>query len=343
MGEVTGAPTGREADGSGGGVAQVVPLVTTRALDRALDYRVPEGLTVERGQLVAVRIGPRPVLGVVVSREAPTWEGTLAPIAGVVAAAPVPVGLMDLALWMADYYLAPLAGCLKLVLPPGADGVLRRRADGSFGLGDPPSGEVRRLVCRLREGATASGRRGAILDGLRALGGSAPVADLCRAVGTTGATLRRLADAGLVHLAEEGVPRSSLAWFGEVAGAAVTAPVMTAEQTAALAEVGRLLDGPSGGLLLHGVTGSGKTEVYLGAIEAAIARGGRSIVLVPEIALTPQLMARVRARFGARVAAWHSGLAAGERAAEDRRIRQGRWTWCSAPAARFSRPCRTCV
>ncbi|MGB1627282.1 MAG: primosomal protein N', partial [Miltoncostaeaceae bacterium] len=76
------------------------------------------------GALVAVRLGPRAVLGVVVGREAPTHSGALAPIAGVVDAPAVSAELLALARWVAGRTLAPLGACLKLVLPPGAEGAL---------------------------------------------------------------------------------------------------------------------------------------------------------------------------------------------------------------------------
>jgi primosomal protein N' (replication factor Y) len=100
--------------------------------------------------------------------------------------------------------------------------------------------------------------------------------------------------------------------------------VLNEEQRRAIERVERALDGDGDSeLLLHGVTGSGKTEVYLAATEAALARGKGAIVLVPEIALTPQAVERFRARLGDRVALLHSAMAEGERYAEWRRLRDG--------------------
>jgi primosomal protein N' (replication factor Y) len=310
----------------GGTAAQVVPLVAARALDGALDYAVPAALdaAVVPGALVAVRLGPRAVLGVVMSREPATHAGRLQPVAGVVDAPPVPADLLDLARWVGRRTLSPLGTCLKLVLPPGSEGALRRGPDGTWTLGSPTGQGRERMVARPVRGAEApTGRRAAVLAELVALGGELPAADLVRVAGTTMPTLKRMADDGQITLTAERADASGLNWFGP-APDADTPPTLTDGQAAAVARLTAAIDSDGvDALLLHGVTGSGKTEVYLRAIEAARARGKSSLVLVPEIALTPQFLGRLRARLGERVAVWHSALAPAERAAEDRRIRSG--------------------
>src|SRR5690606_10876056 len=125
-----GLATTRSGDAGGAvtppAAAQVYPLVEARGLDRVLDYAGPPHLddVAVRGALVACPLGRRRVLGVVAGREAPSHEGRLVALAGVVDAPPLPGELLDLALWVARYYLAPSAACLRLVLPPGADGAL---------------------------------------------------------------------------------------------------------------------------------------------------------------------------------------------------------------------------
>jgi primosomal protein N' len=112
----------------------VFPLVEARSLDRILDYAVPPGMegTARPGAMVVCPLGPRRVLGVVVGREPPSHEGRLVPLAGVVEGQPVPAELLELAAWMARYYMAPVAACLRLVLPPGGGGALRRDATGEW-------------------------------------------------------------------------------------------------------------------------------------------------------------------------------------------------------------------
>ena len=297
---------------------QVVLLVTARALDRPLDYLVPDDL-VDRagpGALVACPLGRRTELGVVVGTEPSTWTGRLATLAGVVEVAAIPGTLMELATWIARYYAAPLAACLRLVLPPKAEGTLRRRSDGTWWLADPP-GPPAQLVVEAHDGG-GTARQQAITAALRAAGGTLTARELCARAATTLPTLRRMADAGLLVL-----ERRERAQLSPGSGERSPGPTLNEQQLHAVEEIRAALARGQEALLIHGVTGSGKTEVYIHAIEATRALGKCAIVLAPEIALTPQLLERLRARLGAGVAVWHSGLSDGERAVEDRRIRSG--------------------
>ena len=134
------------------------------------------------------------------------------------------------------------------------------------------------------------------------------LADLARAASTTAATIRRAAACGALAIAEMPITPAF-----ESASAASATLNPTADQARAIDAIGETVrDG--GCLLLHGVTGSGKTLVYARAIERVRAAGGRAIVLVPEIALTPQTAGRIAQPFGSRVAVVHSGMSDGERA-----------------------------
>jgi primosomal protein N' (replication factor Y) (superfamily II helicase) len=156
-----------------------------------------------------------------------------------------------------------------------------------------------------------------ILTGVR---GPLPVAMLLKE-GVSRALLARLEKSGKVTLWEEPFTAEEDPWE---ANFVPPTNVLNAEQENAIASVREwLAAGKFAGGLLHGVTGSGKTEVYLGAMEAALAQGRTAIVLVPEIALTLWLSRLVRARFGAAVAVLHSGLADKERAHEWWRVRRG--------------------
>jgi primosomal protein N' (replication factor Y) len=216
--------------------ASVVPLVSARALAHPFTY-LADGL--EKGAVVSVRFGKASRRGVVVGLEdeAPPEVDPIA-VDGVLGA--VPAALVDLALWVAEYYGSTPARALGLVAP------------------------------------AARARR-------------------------SGARRRRR---------DEELP-------------AEEAPAEPSDtQAAALERIVAALDG-GGTFLLYGATGSGKTEVYLRACEQALARGRGAIVLVPEIALTPQALGRFRARFGERVAVLHSGLTEAERRDERERIASG--------------------
>jgi len=227
-------------------------------------------------------------------------------------AAGVSPELIRLGLWTAREYCSTPARGLELVLPPGTGA----------------SGRAPRPQLELRAEITPAG--GAALDGAVRLGSRQRevLARLDEAgrelaageLGVGRAGLRRLEQRGFVELRETEVRRRppSLA-----VGAPPRRVELDSAQRAAVAEIVKGLDGDGRELLLHGVTGSGKTEVYLAGAEAALERGRGAIVLVPEIALTPQTLARFRDRLGERVAVLHSGLRAGERQDEWRRLRNG--------------------
>ncbi len=161
-----------------------------------------------------------------------------------------------------------------------------------------------------------------IAETIRAAGEVA-VRELNRAFGRTCDNLRRLREAGAIVIEERRVWRLPRLADATVGGAAGEPPPLTSEQRRAVETIVAKL-GSAGTLLLQGVTGSGKTEVYLRVIEAVLARGQGALVLAPEIALTPQLVARFAARFGARIAVLHSGLTSGERLDQWEQIAAGR-------------------
>ena len=159
---------------------------------------------------------------------------------------------------------------------------------------------------------------------VEALASGEPVAidELARLIRGAKAAVRELAKAGVVELAERELPLDAVASGG---GMHVGAPpVLTAEQAVAVdAIVGAFGTADWKPFLLHGITGSGKTEVYLRVIAETLAAGKTALVLVPEISLTPQLAARFRARFGDQVAILHSGLSEQARLGEWSRLRRG--------------------
>jgi len=148
-----------------------------------------------------------------------------------------------------------------------------------------------------------------------------PVAELCQAAETSRSVINALATRGLLTIGEREVRRDPLEGREFVL---TSAPKLTLDQEIAWQQIAAGLDSPNGQVyLLHGVTGSGKTEIYLKALARVLEEGGQAIVLVPEIALTPQTIRRFAARFPDRVAVLHSRLTAGERFDEWRRVRDG--------------------
>jgi primosomal protein N' (replication factor Y) len=287
-----------------------------------LTYRASDTPPV-KGARVRVTVGPRAYVGCVVDPDAPPPPaGTKTKDLGeTIDATPyVPSAVVDLALWVAEYYAAGPGDALALAVPPA----------GRSGKADPFRTET---MVTLVAGAAPQGdggvRRGPkqreALAQLEQGGGTLAAAAL-RAAGISTATLRALEVAGLVTTAERVVDRDP---FVDTAGWSMAphhAPVgtLTEEQAVALAHLeSRALTAAFQTVLLHGVTGSGKTEVYLRLAQAVVAMRRRVLILVPEIALTPAAAGRFRERFGARVAIQHSGLSAGERHDQWHRIRRG--------------------
>jgi primosomal protein N' (replication factor Y) len=329
-------------------VAKVIPLTRTRAVRGAFDYRLPsgssargapsgdgaargeasdDGADIGIGSILKVPFGGRSAFGVVVDMAA---TSELAPdrLAEPDAVLPssVPADLVALAAWMAAEYCSTTARALGLVLPPGTtEGVRTKRvlvaelsAQGRSALSDS---EVR----------LTDGQRG-LLTRLQS-DGPALAADL----GTS--ALRRLESRGLVNLDLRDRPRRPV--DHAVGAASALAPPLTPDQRAALQPIRSALSEVTpapDGFLLHGVTGSGKTEVYLQAVAGALAAGRTAIVLVPEIALTPQVLWRFQARFGDVVAVLHSALSVGERHDEWQRLRRGEARVCVGPRSAVFAP-----
>jgi primosomal protein N' (replication factor Y) len=307
-------------------IAKVEPLTTARALRGPFDYLLPERLgEVGVGSVLLVPFGRQRILGVVVGLAAESEvppERLAEPIAALEAGAGPE--LVDLGLWLAREYCSTPARGLELVLPPGTTGAR----------GEPkPRYETRAVL-------TPSGR--AALDGGERLGPKQRLAleRLATQRGPAPAagdrdSLRRLEKRGLVELQRVEVSRRPQT---VAVGAQRERPRLNDSQAAAVRRIEAGLDGDGAELLLHGVTGSGKTEVYLAATEAALERGRGAIVLVPEIGLTPQTVARFEARFSDRVAILHSALSAGERRDEWQRLRRGEARICVGPRSAVFAP-----
>lgn len=299
----------------------IARIITGLALNREFDYRIPEGLKgkVRIGCTVQVPFGRRRMTGFVTAvTDQSEYGKTLKEIEEVTREAPLfDEKMLRLARWIGDYYAAPFENAIAAILPAavrraGAD--FRRRLSAvRVAEANPPEEEVAALTKRSPKLAAAW----AALAGGEAMG----VAALERMTGVGTESLRRLATRGWIRLEPQVDIRNPAAGLTIVR---TQPPPLTAEQTAALKVIGEemSLERP-GVVLLHGVTGSGKTEVYLAAIQKALDAGKGAIALVPEISLTPQTMERFRGRFGDTVAVLHSHLSDGERHDEWQRLASG--------------------
>lgn len=286
-------------------MAAQVRVVVMQAGLGPLDYAVPEGLVLAAGQPVQVPLGPRTVTGVVWDGlEGPAFKGKgLRAVRGVLPVPPLSAPLRRLCEWVSDYYLAPLASVLRMVLPQvalmGERQVVEYRLSGTLPARMTP--ERARAMDRL------AGRSGSL-------------SDLARAADVSDAVIRGLVSAGA--LAGETVSAGDLPPPPDADFAPPRLEAGQAEAAAAL--VGAVDAGGFAPFLLEGVTGSGKTEVYAEAIAAALRAGGQALVLLPEIALTAAFMKRLEARFGAAPLAWHSDLKTSARRAAYAAIADGR-------------------
>jgi primosomal protein N' (replication factor Y) len=302
-------------------VALPVPIA------RAFTYLVPAAHAgrVRPGARVVCPFGGRRLVGVVLAvREGEAPKNAKAIAHAVDEEPALPEDLLAFLRDLATYYFAPIGEAVRLALPPVDRDTAREVEEPSL-FGEARGVGARRIqwvvpTSRVEEAGALRGQAAALLAHVRAVGAE-PIAKLEERWKAARAAVKRLAEAGLVTVEEREAPRESL--FGEPT--ARDAPHdATAAQTAAIEAIaGALAEPRAETFLLHGVTGSGKTEVYLRVIAAAREAHRGSIVLVPEIALTPQLVARFRARFGDEVAVLHSGLTPRERHGMWKRLHDG--------------------
>ena len=308
-------------------IAHVEPLTTARALRGPFDYRLPTELDgVAVGSMLMVPFGHREVMGVVVGLSEHSEvanERLLAPSRELDSG--VPPDLVALAEWIALEYCSTVARALALVLPPGA----ARGARPLSRLVAEITAEGRAALAPAGTTRLTAGQRGvlaALREGPRA----------ATATGAPTGALRRLSARRLIVLEHRNVGRRPGPRVPTGSGA--QAPRLNADQRRALHAVVIALAGGAEKLLLHGVTGSGKTEIYLQAAAEALRRGRGAIVLVPEIALTPQIVSRFADRFGDTVAVLHSRLSVGQRHDEWRRLRSGQARVCVGPRSAVFAP-----
>jgi primosomal protein N' (replication factor Y) len=313
-------------------VKSVAVAVPVPFLD-LLSYAVPDALPLPPvGARVRVPIGSRMVTGVVVEHDVPAADIELKPIAEALDREPfLPPAVVDLCRWVAEYYVAGIGDTLTVAMPPGAKGKGARASSfrtrrvasitahglaamaGPAGSGGPDGPAAADLTPKQRAA-------------LEILGGATaplPLAEL-RERGASAEVLSRLAARGLVSLLSETEDRDPFERAAMTATTPGAGRELTIEQGRALEQLTTLAaSGEFRVALLHGVTGSGKTEVYLRLADAVRRAGRQTLLLVPEISLTPSIAGLVRGVFGSRVAIQHSALSDGERHDQWQRIRRG--------------------
>ncbi len=274
----------------------LVAVAVPGPLDRLLDYRVPEG-GVATGAVVEVPLGPRRMTGVVWGPGAGGFDAAkIRSLGRVLEAPPLREELRQFLDRAAAYTLTPLPAMVRLAL----------RAPG---IGAPPA--LRKIYRRgARDPDRMTEARGRVLATLAEYGGAAlTLGELAAAAGVSTGVVKGLVAQGALDEVEAPRDLPYPALDPDRPGKALSPDQAAAAERlcAALA-----VDG-YGTTLLKGVTGSGKTEVYLEAVAECLRRGRQALVLLPEIALTAEFLARVEQRFGARPAEWHSGITQTER------------------------------
>ena len=299
---------------------KIAKVVVEIALDREFDYQVPEALsaTVRLGSRVHVPFGHSTARGYVVGFADHSDRHDLKTITALISPKPlINETMLKLARWIADYYAATIEQAIRTVLPCA---VRRRGAAFREQFCVTPTDQAH--AASVSEGLRAKFPKQAAALEVLLRNKTMPMSALVRAAGTGAGVIKTLARKGLVTIVTEAIARDPLADQVILPTEPLT---LFPEQAAALSLVKQSMDTlkPSV-VLLHGVTGSGKTEVYLQAIRYGLDQGRGAIVLVPEISLTPQTVERFRSRFGETIAVLHSHLSDGERHDEWYRIYEGK-------------------
>jgi primosomal protein N' (replication factor Y) len=281
-------------------------VVTLNAALGPLDYRVPDGMHVEPGSVVVAPLGPRQLLGVAWEADRLKTEevgdNRLRPLHQALAVPPLAAALRRLCEWTANYYLSPLAAVLRMVLPSSA------ALDGPRQLTEyRATGLVPDRLTPQREKALAAleGRQGTC-------------SELADHAGVSYAVMRGLINLGALEAVAVDADRPL-----PIPDPGHAPPDLNPDQQQAAASLASAVGKGFDPVLLDGVTGSGKTEVYFEAIAECLRQGKQALVLLPEIALTEPFLKRFEARFGCAPVAWHSDLRSSQRRRAWRGIASG--------------------
>lgn len=310
-------------------------------LGQAFSYSVPEALRsrLRAGARVLCEFGRRKILGVVLDVTSQPPDSVpvekLKPIVALLDDEPaIPEDLLTFLVALSGYYAAPIGEVLRLALP-AVEREQARDSAAQLALSEAKVQTVGRLIQSVRlttKGQAAAenpqtselpkGQGKAVLADL-ASNGEQTIAALEANFSNARSAVKRLVTLGLAEIEQRQKLNDPFALAVERDQAKELNRAQQEAVDTIVARISAPTAGPKLPVLLHGVTGSGKTEVYLQVVAACLAQDRGAIVLVPEIALTPQLVGRFRARFGDCVAVLHSGLAAAERQTMWRRLRTG--------------------
>lgn len=299
-------------------------VIIDRSIHRELDYLIPETLAdkVSIGSRVRVPFRERSALATVVALLTETDAAGIRPIEALVGEKPaLSPKLVELGRWMSTYYCCPIEAVMRSLLPQ-----VIRRAEVSWKKQLFVSAAKEIAAEEIEKLRRRAPKQAELLEAVAKLREPVPAADLLRQTSLDNQTLRALEKRGFVLLREQAVARDPHADEQFVASGKL---ILNPEQAAALSAVEEALAAPENAkpILLHGVTGSGKTEIYLQAIRSTLVREKTAIVLVPEISLTPQTVERFKSRFAEAqdtVAVLHSHLSEGERHDEWHKVQSGR-------------------
>lgn len=300
---------------------QVIVDIASEDVDRVFTYRVPKGMALEPGMRVHVPFGRMQRLeGIVVEmvEDCDLPASRVRDVTDTLEDYPAVLpGLLELAQQIKASSFCTLAQALRLMFPAQMRGerISAKKREYAVLTVDPA---VREQVAVSQSRAP---KRAQVLRALMsAEGGELPVEQLRRELGDCRTMLAALCKMGYVRLEQRETMRSP---YGAMEKLAANDPQLTAQQQEVLSRLLPAVEAGRGAFLLYGVTGSGKTEVFIRAVRRAAQLGKTAIVLVPEIALTPQMVMWFRSRFGEDAAVLHSRLSPGERYDEWRRIRRG--------------------
>ena len=284
-----------------------VRLLVFNAVLGVLDYRVPQGMVLEFGSVVAAPLGPRQIVGIVWEAErlpgAEVAEARLRPLIAVLPVPPLSAALRRLIEWTSDYYCAPIQSVARMAISSsaalkGGSTVTEYRLSGV-------------------EPARLTPQRAAAMDALA--GEQASIRELAAIAGVSEGVLRGMANAGLLEAITVDLDRR----YPRARADFIRPELSSDQQAAAGIFAAAVREAAYAPFLLDGVTGSGKTDCYFEGIAEALRQERQVLVMLPEIALTENFLRRFEARFGTPPVLWHSSVKASERRRAWRAVASG--------------------